>query len=163
MFIGRDTVTIDDKGRMPIPARFRGELSRNHDNRVVVSYALQPEQDQVLRLYTPDTWKEIAKVIERLPNVGAEAHARSARRLQRYLLGGARQLDIDEQGRVLLPREQRDAIGIKKKVVLVGGGTKLEIWSAEKWEIEFKDLLQEGDQKRNLKEEHLEAFNKLAL
>lgn len=170
MLTGRERVTMDDKGRMPVPARFREELKQDGEEalkqdgkKLVLSYSLQPEHDKALKLYTLDAWQNIARRIENLLNVGIEASAQDARRLQRYLIGGARQLEIDEQGRVLLPKEHRDAVGITKKVVLVAIGKALEIWPAEKWDVEFSDLWQVADPKGSLAGANREAIDQLVL
>ena len=136
MFNGTDKVTVDDKGRMPIPARYRSGLKERHANQVVVSYALFPEHDKNLRLYTPDAWEAIKKTIQGWPNSGKGGKAEAVRKLERFLIGGSRELSLDEQGRILLPAKQREMVSLKKKAVLVGTADKIEIWSEEKWDKE---------------------------
>lgn len=140
MFNGTDTVTIDDKGRMAVPARYRSLLATRHCSQVVVSYALQPEHEKSLSLYTPDVWEKIRRTVRGYPNSGPGKKAEAARRLDRFLIGGSRELTLDDQGRILLPLKQRDMIALAKKAVLVGVGEKLEIWSEAKWTEEEKQM-----------------------
>ena len=139
MFNGTNEVTVDDKGRMPIPARYRSWLKECHGNQVVVSYALFPEHNKNLRLYIPEAWKAIKKAIQELPNSGKDEKAVAVRKLERFLIGGSRELSLDEQGRILLPAKQREMVSLKKKAVLVGTANKLEIWPEEGWKEEERE------------------------
>ena len=124
---------------MPIPARYRSWLKERHGNQVVVSYALFPEHDKNLRLYIPEAWENIKRIIRGLPNSGDSERAVAVRKLERFLIGGSRELSLDEQGRILLPAKQREMVSLKKKAVLVGTADKLEIWPEEKWEEEERE------------------------
>lgn len=140
MFNGTDIVSVDGKGRMSVPARYRHLLASRFNNQVVVSYALQPEHEKALGLYTPDVWEQIKRTIRSWPNSGTGTKEEAVRKLDRFLIGGSRELSLDEQGRILLPLTQRNMIALAKKAVLVGVGDKLEIWSEEKWTKEEQQM-----------------------
>lgn len=120
MFIGEYSHTIDPKKRLALPSRFRGELG----SRVVVTRGL----DDCLFVYPMKVWEELASKLGNLP-VG-EAGTRSFIRL---MLAGATDVDLDSQGRVLVPEYLKVYAGLKKDVTVVGLYNRLEIWSEEKW------------------------------
>lgn len=140
MFLGNYKVTLDDKGRLAIPACFRQELREVHGNKAVI--ALEVVDLTAINLYTPNVWRKIEQQVSDLPNMGASSAAKTARWLQRVLLGGAKLVDIDDSGRILLSKEHRSAAGLSKKVRLVGQSYKLEIWAEEAWSVEFDAWLQ---------------------
>ena len=121
MFIGEYKYTIDDKGRLAIPAKFRVKLGRG----AVVTRGL----DNCLFLYTKEEWEKLATRLANLPM--AQANTRAFARL---MLAGAMDSDIDKQGRISLPDYLRKYADLKRNVVLAGLYNRLEIWSEEKWE-----------------------------
>lgn len=120
MFIGEYSHTIDPKRRLAMPSKFRGELG----NRVVVTRGL----DQSLFVYPMKVWEALAEKLGSMP-VG-EAGTRSFVRLQ---LAGAADVELDSQGRVLIPDYLKEYAGLEKDTVIVGLFNRLEIWSEEKW------------------------------
>lgn len=120
MFIGEYQATIDDKGRISIPAKFRGQLK----NKIVVTRGL----DNSLFLYTIDEWKKLAEKLASLPISTANTRAFS-----RLMLAGAMDCDIDKQGRVVLPAYLKEFAKINKKLVFAGLYNRIEIWSEELW------------------------------
>ncbi len=120
MFIGEYSHTIDPKKRLALPSKFRGELG----SRVVVTRGL----DDCLFVYPMKVWEGLAEKLGNLP-VG-EAGTRSFIRL---MLAGATDVDLDSQGRVLVPEYLKSYAGLRKDVVVVGLYNRLEIWSEEKW------------------------------
>jgi MraZ protein len=120
MFIGEYTATIDDKGRISIPAKFRGQLK----SKVVVTRGL----DNSLFLYTIDEWKKLAEKLASLPISTANTRAFS-----RLMLAGAWDCDIDKQGRIVLPGYLKDFAKISKKLVFAGLYNRIEIWSEDLW------------------------------
>lgn len=120
MFIGEYSLTVDEKGRLSIPVKFRASLSRG----AVVTRGL----DSALFLYTAKEWDSLAGKLAGLPISRANTRAFS-----RLMLAGAMDLEMDKQGRVILPDYLRDFAGIKKKVVVAGLYNRLEIWDEEKW------------------------------
>jgi MraZ protein len=120
MFIGEYSHSIDPKRRVAMPSRFRSELG----SRVVVTRGL----DSSLFVYPMKVWEELAAKLGSLP-IG-EAATRSFTRLQ---LAGATDVELDSQGRILIPDYLKDAAGLKKNVVVVGIYNRLEIWDEVKW------------------------------
>lgn len=120
MFIGEFQATIDEKGRISIPAKFRPQLK----NKVVVTRGL----DSSLFLYTLDEWKKLAEKLASLPISTANTRAFS-----RLMLAGAMDCDIDKQGRIILPTYLQEFARIKKKLVFAGLYNRIEIWSSDLW------------------------------
>ena len=85
--------------------------------------------ERCLLLYPLREWEILQRKVESLPNIEA-----NTRRLQRLLIGHATDIDVDSQGRILLPAMLRDHGGFEKKLVLVGQGNKIEIWNADLWQ-----------------------------
>jgi len=126
MFIGEYSLTVDEKGRLSIPVKFRASLSRG----AVVTRGL----DSALFLYTAKEWKNLAGKLAGLPISRSNTRAFS-----RLMLAGAMDLEMDKQGRVILPDYLRNFAGMKKKVVIAGLYNRLEIWDQERWEKYKKD------------------------
>jgi MraZ protein len=120
MFIGEYAHSIDAKKRLAVPSKFRGELG----NRVVVTRGL----DQCLFVYPMKTWEALAEKLGNMP-VG-EAGTRSFIRL---MLAGATDVEVDGQGRILLPDYLKEYAGLAKEVTVAGLFNRLEIWDAAKW------------------------------
>jgi len=134
VFLGVNTLNLDAKGRMAIPAKHRDALA---DARVVVT--VNP-QEHCLWLYPENEWREIARKLSRLPTMD-----RQNRLLQRLLLGHASELDLDAQGRILLSPELREYAALGKKVSLVGQGHKFEIWDEQAWAGSREEWLSEAN------------------
>jgi MraZ protein len=120
MFLGEFTHSIDDKGRLTIPAKFRGELAAG----LVVTRGF----DQNLVVYTMAGWEELAAKIAARPVADAEMRA-----FRRRVFSGAIDLEPDRQGRILLPDYLREFAGIANEVVIAGMFDYLELWSSEAW------------------------------
>ena len=120
MFIGEYNYSVDPKGRIAIPAKFRFQL----DKEAVVTRGL----DNCLFVYTKTEWVKLAEKLSNLPLSQANTRAFS-----RLMLAGAMDLKIDAQGRVMLPDYLRQYAGIGKKVVIAGLYNRLEVWDEEKW------------------------------
>ena len=121
MFIGEFTASIDEKGRISIPAKFRIQLK----SKVVVTRGL----DNSLFLYTLDEWKKLAEKLASLPISTANTRAFS-----RLMLAGAMDCEIDKQGRIILPSYLKDFAKIKKRLVFAGLYNRIEIWSEDSWQ-----------------------------
>lgn len=115
MFIGTYNHTLDEKGRLIIPSKFREELG----SEFVITKGL----DGCLFAYNNTEWKAFEDKLRALP-----VTSKDARNFQRYMLGGAGNVEIDKQGRVLIPANLRDHAKLDKDVVLLGVGTRIEIW-----------------------------------
>jgi len=120
MFIGEYHHVIDEKGRLALPVKFREELGRS----VVVTRGL----DACLFVYTQGEWKELADRLAKLPLAKANTRA-----FARLMLAGAMELEVDKQGRVMLPDYLRTYSSLKKKVVVAGLLNRLELWDEATW------------------------------
>ena len=123
MFIGEFVASIDDKGRISIPAKFR-TASSGLKSKVVVTRGL----DNSLFLYTLDEWKKLAEKLASLPISTANSRAFS-----RLMLAGAMDCDIDKQGRIILPAYLKEFAKIKKRLIFAGLYSRIELWSEELW------------------------------
>ena len=120
---------MDAKGRMAIPARIRELLVDDCAGRIVMTANPEAEgAERCLWIYPEQQWQQVLPKIEALPTFN-----RVARRTQRLLIGYATPLELDGNGRVLVPPTLREYAGLEKKLMLVGQGKKLELWSEERW------------------------------
>ncbi|MBD3669376.1 MAG: division/cell wall cluster transcriptional repressor MraZ [Gammaproteobacteria bacterium] len=124
MFRGVNALNLDAKGRMAMPAKYRDLLADNCDNQLVVTV----DRDHCLLLYPLPEWEEIERKLTRLPNLN-----KSARLLQRMLIGHATEVELDASARILVPPPLREFAGLEKRVVLIGQGNKFELWNEERW------------------------------
>ena len=121
MFIGEFQHTIDTKGRVAIPAKFRSDLSEG----AVITRGL----DGCLFLYPKNEWTKLARRIAELPISKSNARA-----FARLMLAGAMAVDFDKQGRVVIPFYLRDYAGLRHEAIITGLFNRLEIWSQNRWE-----------------------------
>jgi|SRR5690606_17878628 MraZ protein len=124
MFQGESSVSIDDKGRMAIPAAYREALAVACGNRLVFTY--NPFDAHCLWLFPLGEWQRVRDQVNALSSFNP-AH----RELKRKLVGAASHVEPDGQSRLLLPHSLRLAAGIEKRAVLLGLGDKFELWSEE--------------------------------
>jgi MraZ protein len=115
---GEYSYTLDAKGRMAVPAKLRGELGN-------VVYLCRGV-GRTLFLYPLAVWEEMAARLSAMP-------LSKARPLQLTIFASAERFDLDAQGRVLIPQKLREHAGLQKNVVILGAGTRAEIWSEEAW------------------------------
>ena len=120
MFMGEYSHTIDTKGRLIIPSKFREELGETF----VVTKGL----DGCLFVFSDEEWKAFESKLKSLPLTN-----KNARQFARFFLAGATPCELDKQGRILLPATLREFAGLEKDVVLTGMLNRIEIWSKEKW------------------------------
>lgn len=120
MFLGEFDHTIDDKGRVAIPARFREELGEG----LVVTRGF----DQCLQAFPRPIWQQLAERVSRLSLGSAEA-----RNLRRILFSSAAEVEVDRQGRILVPPQLREFAGLSEQVMITGMNTYFELWSRERW------------------------------
>ncbi|MEM7096892.1 MAG: division/cell wall cluster transcriptional repressor MraZ [Pseudomonadota bacterium] len=125
MFRGINTATLDGKGRMALPTRYRETLALACAGQVVVTIDMR---ETCLLLYPLPEWEVVQRKLEGLSNINNQA-----RMLQRLLIGHATDLELDSNGRILLPAMLRDFANLSKKLVVVGQGNKLELWAEEIW------------------------------
>ena len=126
MYLGSNAISMDAKGRLAIPAKVRDTLLSDCAGRIVVT---AHTEERCLLVYPEQQWQQLLPKIESLPNIN-----RKAAKMQRVLLGYATSIEIDEaNGRILLPPTLREYAGLEKKLMLVGQGKKLELWSEQEW------------------------------
>ncbi|MBU1092263.1 division/cell wall cluster transcriptional repressor MraZ [Patescibacteria group bacterium] len=122
MFIGEYAHTIDEKNRLAVPIKFRKEL----DKGAIVTKGLEG----CLFLYTLTEWQKLADKITQMP-----ISQKAPRAFSRFILGGAMDVEIDKQGRIILPKYLIDFAKIKRNVIVAGLSNRLEIWDARAWEV----------------------------
>ena len=126
---------MDAKGRMAIPARYRDGLISEHKGCLVATIDIE---NACLFIYPQSEWEEIEAKIGRMSTFKKEA-----RLLQHLLIGHARELELDSNGRVLVPPELRAYAKLDKKVTLVGQSHRFELWSQANWNAKRDALLSE--------------------
>jgi MraZ protein len=129
MFMGEYQHTIDDKGRITIPAKFREGLGENF----VVTRGL----DQCLFVYPMEEWKQLEAKLKTLPFTRSDARA-----FTRFFFSGATECELDKQGRVNIPGSLRQHGQLEKDCFVIGVSNRVEIWSRELWENYFEDSRQ---------------------
>jgi len=120
--MGEYNHSLDSKGRLIVPSKFRDLLG----DEFYVTKGLDP----CLVAYTPEKWQEVLDSLEdQLPT-----NFRNGREMRRYLIGGSAEVEIDKQGRVLIPGNLRQFAHLEKNLVLVGAGDYFEIWDEQAWQ-----------------------------
>lgn len=120
MFLGEYQHSIDEKGRVIMPARFRDQLG----DKFIITRGL----DGCLFVYPMDEWLKLSHEVQNLPLA-----RKDARFFSRLLFSGAAEGECDKQGRVSIPNNLREYALVQKDVVIIGVSTRLEIWSVENW------------------------------
>lgn len=124
---------MDAKGRLAIPKRYRDSIAEASENQLVATIDLH---SPCLLIYTMDEWEVIERKLMSLPNMDPQA-----RLVQRLLLGHASEMEMDGQGRVLLPSMLREHAKLEKEAILLGQGNKFELWSQSAWEASRPEML----------------------
>ena len=131
MFTGEYRHSVDDKGRIAVPARFRAQLAGG----AFVSRWLE----NCLAIHTRQGWDELAEKIGRLP-IGDQA----SRLFQRFVFANAFEAELDRQGRVVVPAYLREAAGLEAEAVIVGSRDHAEIWAPARWD-DYRRALDDPD------------------
>ncbi len=121
MFMGEYNHTVDTKGRLIVPSKFREQLG----DEFVVTKGL----DGCLFVYSKHEWENIEEKFRNVPLT-----TKDARKFARFFFAGAASCEVDKQGRILLPAVLREYAGIEKDVVSVGVFNRVEIWDKDKWQ-----------------------------
>ena len=145
MFRGVQHLNMDAKGRLAMPARQREPLLSECGGKVVVTI---DTQSTCLAIYPLPEWERIERDIQNLP-----ALKPAVKRFQRLMLGYATDLELDGSGRMLLPPPLREYARLDKKLVLVGQGNKLELWSEALWVAEHEQALLDSGAEAELPED----------
>jgi MraZ protein len=136
MFRGANKVTLDAKGRVAVPARYRERLVGACEGHLVVTV----DRDRCLLVYPQPDWDEIERRLMSAANLSPEV-----RRLQRLLVGHATEVDLDSHGRILISPALRDFAGLDGSAMFVGQGRKLELWDEARWTERRDAWLQSED------------------
>lgn len=125
LFRGLHSITLDAKGRMAMPARFRGIIEDHCQGQMVVT--IDQDGDSLV-VYPLNEFEEIERKVAALSSFNPES-----RRLKNIFIGHATEVNLDGSGRILIPQNLRQFVGLDKKVALVGQGNKLAVWNDEVW------------------------------
>lgn len=139
MFRGINLISIDTKGRLAMPMRYRDRLQENCHGQLITT--IDPEAT-CLFIYPLPEWEIIEQKIQALSSFN-----KATRRLQRLLIGHATEVELDSQGRILLPQSLRDYATLTKNIVLVGQGKKFELWDETNWNTHRNTWLAEESSK----------------
>lgn len=126
-FVGEYLHSVDNKGRVALPAKFREMLGP----RFMITRGL----DQCLTVYPSEEWAHVLETVKGLPQNQKEARAYA-----RYFLSGAMEVDPDKQGRIVLPQSLREYAGISKDVYVLGVGNRVEVWDKAAWDSSKLDI-----------------------
>ncbi len=121
MFMGAYQHSLDEKGRLIIPAKFRDSLGDN--------FILNQGLDNCLYIYPRSQWKVLEEKIKELPTADPKTRA-----FVRLFFSGAVEAELDKQGRIVIPQHLREHAALEKDVYVIGVSTKVEVWSKENWE-----------------------------
>jgi MraZ protein len=133
LFRGVTELNLDAKGRMAMPTRYRERLIERSEGRLVITI---DTEERCLLIYPQPEWEAIEQKLDALPSFNSQA-----RRVQRLLMGHATDVEMDGNGRLLLPPPLRQYANLDKQVVLIGQGKKFELWDAELWNAQRDNWL----------------------
>lgn len=136
MFRGANKLTLDAKGRLAMPTRYRERLQERCGGNLVVTV----DKDQCLLIYPFPDWEDLERKLMKLPSLNPQA-----RRLQRLMVGHATELDLDGSGRILLPPSLREYALLTRDVMLIGQGLRFELWDEARWNERRTEWLAETD------------------
>ena len=139
-FRGVSQVTVDAKGRLGIPSRYRQPLAESCDGHLIVT----ADRDGCLLIYPRKRWHEVERQIHQLPSLNQDA-----RFIQRLMLGHASECELDGQGRILLSPPLREFARLGKHALLFGQGERFELWDQQQWahqrELRMGEACDDGD------------------
>lgn len=147
MFRGINAINLDTKGRLAVPTRYREALG----TALVVTI---DTEEACLLLYPTKQWQLIEDNLQKLPSFNA-----TARRIQRLLIGHATDVEIDGNGRILLPPLLRDYAHLDKRVVLIGQGNKFEMWDEDHWQSRREQWLADESAKMDALPDEMKTFS----
>ena len=121
MMLGTYSHSLDAKGRLIVPAKLRETLGD--------SFVITKSLDHCLAIYPNAGWEEFIEKLDTLPKISSEPD----RRLRRFYLGNSQTIEVDKQGRILIPANMREYAELKKDAVLIGVNDHVEVWAEEAW------------------------------
>jgi MraZ protein len=145
VFRGANAINLDAKGRLAVPARYRDRLLESCGGQLVATIALE---ERCLWIYPLHEWEVVEEQLRKAPNMNP-----AVKRLQRLLIGNANDLELDSNGRFVIPPLLREHAGLDKKVMLVGQINKFELWSEEAWTATTSAYLDESQEPGELPEQ----------
>jgi len=125
--IGRYYHSVDEKGRLAVPAKLRVELGE--------PFYITRLNQNCLSAFSEEEWERFAAKLNAIPQSDAKAQC-----FVRMIFSGASKCEPDKQGRILLPQQLREEVQIDKDVVMIGASNRAEIWSKEKWEAYMREV-----------------------
>lgn len=140
-FRGISNLNLDSKGRLTMPTKYRDEIINCCDGNLIMTV----DFDLCLLLYPIEEWLEIEKKIAVLPSLDKKARA-----LKRFLIGYATDITMDKSGRMLIPPPLREFAKLDKQIVLIGQGSKFEIWDDIRWKENTDICIEEKINKDDL-------------
>ena len=129
MFYGEFEHTLDRKGRLIVPAKFRQALKDHHVSSLFLTRGL----DGCLFLFPESEWRLVESRFKQIPFTKAEG-----RKFNRMFFSGASEVQVDGLGRILVPKTLKDFAAIKDDVVIVGVSSRIEVWSKERWQAFYE-------------------------
>jgi MraZ protein len=136
VFRGATKVTLDAKGRLAIPTRYRDRLAARCDGQIIVTV----DKDHCLLVYPLPDWEELERKLVRLPSMN-----KAARRIVRIMVGYATEVEMDGSGRILVSKELREFASLEKQAMLIGQGNKFELWDEGTWNEKRDAWLSQDD------------------
>jgi MraZ protein len=136
MLRGATKVTLDDKGRMVLPTRYREQISVQSQGKLVVTV----DREQCLLIYPLPEWEQTERKLMSLPSL----HPQS-RKLQRLMVGHATDVELDGHGRFLIPPELREFAQLQRLGWLIGQGNRFELWDETRWNEQRDQMLKSED------------------
>ena len=145
MFRGEFNLSLDVKGRVAIPSRYRDRLSEDCGGKLIATISLM---HTCLVVYPLPDWQDIEDNLKALPAFDAQAQL-----IRHLVIGRAADLELDGQGRVLLPQALREFAGLTKRVTMVGQGRNFELWDETAWSLWCREQLQRVQEGTLLREQ----------
>jgi MraZ protein len=142
MFRGATKLTLDSKGRLAMPTKYRERILERSNGRLI---ATVDRADRCLLIYPLPEWEEIELKLRRLPTLNP-----AARRLQRLMIGHASDLELDASGRVLIPPNLREYAALSRTAMLVGQGNRFELWDEAAWNERREEWLKVDETEEEL-------------
>lgn len=136
MFRGANKVTLDAKGRLAMPTRYRESIVERADGRLVATI---DRADRCLLIYPLPDWEVIEQKLAKLPTLNP-----TVRSLQRLMIGYATELELDSHGRMLIPPKLREYAMLSRQCMLVGQGTRFELWDEQQWDAGHEEWAKAG-------------------
>ena len=127
MLIGEFEHTFDAKGRISMPAKLRRDMGE--------AFIVTKGLDGCLFAFSSEEWKNFEAKLKALP-----VSDKNARNFVRFFLAGATECELDKQGRFLIPANLREAANLEKEAIIIGVGTRLEIWNRETWKSKDEEI-----------------------